>query len=264
MSASSLEVARLPAATNRSEQVAEALGTQIRSGALGSGFQLPSENTLGQQFGVSRTVVREAIARLKSEGLVETRQGAGAFVSDQKRRATTLRLDPAIAQSVASVLQIVELRKGLEAEAAALAAARCDDAELAAIRSALANITADVRAGGNGVDADVAFHRAIAAATHNPYFTATLDYLQHFLHSAVTVTRANEARRADLMHEVEAEHQAIAEAIAKRDSDAAREAVLTHVQNAGRRIKAADSAFWDGKGGEVARALLKGGARESR
>jgi len=68
MRAPSLEIARLPAATNRSEQVAEALGTQIRSGVLGSGFHLPSENTLGQQFGVSRTVVREAIARLKSEG----------------------------------------------------------------------------------------------------------------------------------------------------------------------------------------------------
>jgi len=253
-----VDIVKLPAVANRSEQVAEALGHKIRSGLLTSGFQFPSENALGLQFGVSRTVIREAIARLKSEGLIETRQGAGAFVSDPKRRATTLRLDPAIAQSIGSVLQIVELRKGLEAEAAALAAARGNAAELSAIHLALDNIRADVQAGGDGVEADVAFHRAIAAATHNPYFTATLDYLQHFLRGAVTLTRANESRRADLTQEVEGEHQAILEAIIRRDSAAARQAVLTHVQNAGRRIEEADSAFWDGKGGQVASELLKG------
>jgi GntR family transcriptional regulator, transcriptional repressor for pyruvate dehydrogenase complex len=236
-----LTVSRLPAATNRSEQVAEALGTRIRAGALAAGFQLPSENALAQQFGVSRTVVREAIARLKSEGLLETRQGAGAFVADPRTRAASLRLDPALAQSIVSVLQIVELRKGLEAEAAALAAARRDAAELAAIHAALDAIAADVHAGGDGVQADVAFHRAIAAATHNPYFTATLDYLQHFLHGAVSITRANEARRADLMREVEGEHQAIVDAILRQDSGGAREAVLAHVQNAARRIEQADS-----------------------
>ena len=237
---SALAVARLPAATSRSEQVADALGAQIRAGTLAPGFQLPSEHALGEQFGVSRTVVREAIARLKSEGLVETRQGAGAFVADPKARPGTLRLDPSIARSTASVLQIVELRKGIEAEAAALAAARRDDAELAAIQAALERITADAAAGDNGVAADVAFHRAIVAATHNPYFTATLDYLQHFLHGAVSVTRANEARRADLMREVEREHQAIVESIARRDSEGARAAVITHVQNAARRISEAD------------------------
>lgn len=246
-----LTVNRLPAATNRSEQVANALGAQIRAGTLPPGFQLPSENELGQQFGVSRTVVREAIARLKSDGVIETRQGARAFVAEPSR-ASSLRLDPDIAQSVSSVLQIVELRKGIEAEAAALAAERRGEAELSAIRAALKRVAEDVRAGGDGVEADIAFHRAISAATHNPYFTATLDYLQRFLHDAVSLTRANEARRADFMREVDAEHEAIVEAIAKGDSAAARQAVLAHVHNAARRIEEADATFWASRGRERA------------
>ena len=91
---------------------------------------------MATQFGVSRAIIREAIARLKNEGLVKTRQGSGAYVRDND--ITSLKLDPDIRKSLESVLAIVELRKGIEAEAAALAAERRSRKELARIERALA------------------------------------------------------------------------------------------------------------------------------
>ena len=115
-----LNVARLPV-LNRVEEVARELVSRIRSGEWQPDMRLPSEQSMAVQFGVSRTVIREAIARLKNEGLVTTRQGSGAFVRDWE--TSSLHLDPEISKSLKSVLFIAELRKGIEAEAAALAAA---------------------------------------------------------------------------------------------------------------------------------------------
>ena len=255
-----LEIARLQIARNRSEEVAQRLGTHIREGGLAFNTRLPTEQEMAVRFGVSRTVVREAIARLKSEGLIETRQGAGVFVADWKQRAKPLELDPRLSRSIDSVLQVVELRKGIEAEAAALAAKRHTGKELAAIKSAFKAIAADVAKGGDGVAPDVTFHRAIAEASHNSYFIVTLDYIQQFLHQAVSVTRANEARRADFMRQVEAEHGAIIAAIEQGESDAARRASQQHMDNARKRIGQADPAFWAEEGGRYAKALLASGA----
>ena len=132
-----LNVARLPS-VNRAEEVARELRHQIRSGALSPQMRLPSEHMMAAQFGVSRAIIREAVARLRNEGLVKTRQGSGAYVHDSD--ITSLNLDPDIRKSLKSVLAIVELRKGIEAEAAALAAERRTGKELAAIEKALAQI----------------------------------------------------------------------------------------------------------------------------
>ena len=128
-----LHVVRLPA-LNRVDEVARELGSRIRSGELQPHMRLPSEQTMAVQFGVSRTVIREAIARLKNEGLVTTRQGSGAFVRDCE--TSSLRLDPEISKSLESVLFIAELRKGIEAEAAALAAERRTRKDMVAIEKA--------------------------------------------------------------------------------------------------------------------------------
>ena len=129
-----LNVARLPT-VNRVEEVARELVGRIRSGEWQPDTRLPSEQSMADQFGVSRTVIREAIARLKNEGLVVTRQGSGAFVRDWQ--TSSLHLGPEISKSLKSVLFIAELRKGIEAEAAALAAERRTHKDLAAIEKAL-------------------------------------------------------------------------------------------------------------------------------
>ena len=247
----------LPALLRRPEQVADALRKHLLSGQLKPGGQLPSEQAMAEQFAVSRTVVREAIVSLKSEGLIETRQGAGAFVCDRSRRVQTLRLHPVTAKSIASVLHIVELRKGIETEAAALAAGRRTARDLRAIKSALAAIAADVQRGGDGIDADVTFHQAIASASHNPYLIATLEYLQHFLHGAVRVARTHEARRSDFMQEVEAEHAAIVGAIERGDAAAARRCASAHMDGAQRRFREADVRLLAEEGSRFARELSK-------
>jgi len=218
-----------------SDTVARQLLDKIDGGAFPRGGKLPTEAVLAQEFGVSRTVVREAIARLKHEGKVEPRQGSGVFVTGQAG-IQPLRIDYAEVNSPEAVLQIVELRRAIEAEVAAQAAKRRTAADLAAIEAALACIGADVAAGGDGVEADVAFHRALASATRNPYFIKTLDFLSQYLEAATAVTRGNEARYEDFSRQVQEEHQAIVAAIRAGDEMAARNAAQTHMFNAARRL----------------------------
>jgi GntR family transcriptional repressor for pyruvate dehydrogenase complex len=237
------------------DQVADALVAEIRRGVLGPGDKLSTEGELATQFGVSRTVVREALSRLKSLGLVDSQQGRGVFV--QRAGFSPLSFDARSAESKQAVVMMVEVRRGLEAEVAALAAQRRTDEDLARIRQSVAALEQAVRAGGDGVEEDVAFHRAIGSAARNPFLMSTLDYLQQFLRGATRVTRANEARRSDFMRQVGKEHEAIVRAIEAGDPARARQAAARHMDNAIRRIGQADPAFWEQQGVQLATPLLK-------
>lgn len=222
-----------------SDSVAQQLLEKIDLGLFPRGGKLPTEAVLAQEFGVSRTVVREAISRLKNEGVVEPRQGSGVFVTGQAG-IKALRIDYTEASSPEAVLQIVELRRAIEAEVAAQAAIRRTDADMIAIDAALTRIGQDVRAGSDGVAADVAFHRTLAIATRNPYFIKTLEFLSQYLEAATTVTRSNEARRDDFSRQVRDEHEAIVAAIRAGDGAAARAAAQNHLINAAWRLSQAD------------------------
>lgn len=226
-----------------SDRVADALRERIGSGQLSISDQLPSENAMAGEFGVSRAVVREAVSRLKSEGLLYARQGKGIFVAPTAL-IRPLRIAPEAARSLQSVIGIVELRRALEAESAALAAERRSAADLALLRAALKELDAAVKAGGDGVEEDVSFHRLIAKISGNPYFLDVLEYVGQFLRGATMVTRANEATRVDFARQVRAEHGMVVDAIAAKDPDAARVAAARHMQNAAARIKQADPDFW--------------------
>ncbi len=225
----------LAAPSKMPDRVTAALLSLIRTGDYLPGARLPSEMSMAKSFGVSRTVIREAVSRLKSEGLVESRQGSGVFVRTGSMD-TPFRIDPAVTASAQSLLQVVELRRGLESEIAALAAERRSPAQLDEIRAALDAIDADVQAGGDGVDADMAFHRAIARATGNPHFLSLWDFLGQFLRGAMIVTRALEARRPDMGSQVLNEHHALLAAIASGDPAAASAAARHHMVMASRRI----------------------------
>jgi GntR family transcriptional repressor for pyruvate dehydrogenase complex len=238
------------------DQVADALAAEVRSGRLCEGDRLPTETALAGQFGVSRTVVREAVSRLKSLGLVDSRQGSGVYV--RAAGIEPLRFDMPHVASREAVIQMVELRRALEAEVAALAAERRTKADLRRIRDAIKALKTAVTAGGNGADEDVRFHTAIAEAARNPFLLGTLQYLRQFLHGATRVTRANEARRADFAAQVAQEHALIVEAIDAGDPARAREAAKSHMDNAIRRIEQADPAFWQQEGAQLARPLVEG------
>jgi GntR family transcriptional regulator, transcriptional repressor for pyruvate dehydrogenase complex len=235
-------------------RVAAALQDKIRSGSLPDGARLPTEHALAQHFGVSRTVIREAIAALKAEGLVETRQGSGAYLRrpDPTRIEAAFRIDPLTRAAVGNLLQLIEVRRVIEAEIAALAATQRSAGQLAEIHRALARIDASE---GDGVEEDVGFHLALARATGNPYWAGMVEMFAGQLRTAVTVTRANEARRRDFAEQVRGEHARICQAVAAGDPDAAREAAAEHMAQAAARVIAADQEFWTREGGEYARRL---------
>jgi DNA-binding FadR family transcriptional regulator len=218
-----------------SDHVAQQLLKQIEVGSFAATGKLPTEAVLAQEFGVSRTVIREAISRLKNEGVVEPRQGSGVFIVE-RAGIRPLRIDYAEAVEPAAVLQILALRRAIEAEVASEAALRRTDADMEAIDAALARIDAAVADGEDGVAEDVAFHRAIAVVTGNPYFLKTLTFLNQYLEAGTVVTRRNEALREDFSRQVRDEHAAIAAAIRAGDPMAARNAAQTHMYNAARRL----------------------------
>jgi DNA-binding FadR family transcriptional regulator len=206
------------------------LAEQIKRGRLAPGERLPTEQALTRAARVSRTVVREAVAALRAEGLVVTRQGVGAFVSAEPQRAP-FRIDPERLQSLDNVLNIMELRIGVEIESAGLAAERASRVQTRAIASALQAIERAADAGKSAVDEDLALHRAIAEATGNEEFPRFLQFIGRHLIPRRTVAGLPErmgGRRAYL-ELIQEEHRRIFEAIRDHDPAAAREAMRRHL-----------------------------------
>ncbi len=224
------------------DRVAAILSEEIESGRLAEGDKLPTEVELVKQLGVSRTVIREAVSRLRSAGLVEPRQGRGVFVMPRRTRPLDLEADASGTKS--KVLQIVEVRRAMEGEAASLAATRASAEDIARMRQSLAAIDEAVAAGGDGVDEDLAFHQSIAESTGNTVMVSTVRYLGEVLRSGIRVTRANEARRNDFIEAVRVEHHAILAAIESGDAQAASTAVRRHMKHAASRLQDADEGFW--------------------
>jgi GntR family transcriptional repressor for pyruvate dehydrogenase complex len=219
-----------------SDRLAALLGAQVEAGALRPGDRLPTEQQLAATHGVSRTVVREAVHQLKSRGLLLSRQGSGVFVSVPAENQP-LAFDPTVLESVGAVVHVVEVRRVLEGEIAALAAQRATRAQVAGLKRALAAIDVAVAEGRDGVAEDLAFHRAIGEATGNPQFGRLLGFLEQYLREGMRITRGNEARRKDFMEQVRAEHRAMVDAIAARDPVAARKRALEHLQKGEHRLE---------------------------
>ena len=238
-----------------SDRLAGLLGEQIDSGALRPGDRLPTEQQLALSHGVSRTVVREAVHQLRSRRLLVSRQGSGVYVAAPPAHQP-LAFDPAVLDSLQAVIHVVEVRRVLEGEIAALAAERATRAQVAAMRRALKAIDAAAAAGHDGVAEDLAFHRAIGEATGNPQFRLLLGFLEQYLREAMRVTRGNEARRRDFMEAVRREHEAVVDAIAARNPAAARRRAREHMLHSEERLV---------QGGVIAQARPKGaGAPRTR
>lgn len=224
-----LQTARL------SDRLAALIEAQIDGGALAPGDRLPTEQSLATAHGVSRTVVREAVHQLKSQGLVRSRQGSGVFVTEPPAHRA-LAFDPTLLDSMDAVVQMVELRRVIEGEIAALAAQRATRAQLAVLKRAVLAIDEATERGELGVDQDLGFHRAVAEATGNPQFVRLLGILEAHLRDAMTVTKGNESKRADFMAQVRREHRAILAAILAGSAKAARAAAIEHHVNGERRL----------------------------
>ncbi|WP_343714092.1 FadR/GntR family transcriptional regulator [Inquilinus sp.] len=214
--------------------VVDALRHRIANGALPVGSQLPTEQRLIEEFNVSRTVVREAIAELRARGLVEPRQGVGVFVVPSVEPAPGLLSGDFTRLS--EVLELLEFRMGVEIEAAGLAALRRSSRQEAEILLAHERVIAAVDSGGSAVDADFALHLAIAAATNNHFYSDVLTYLGQRTIPRSRLGDSAEATTAYL-RKVIAEHARIIEAIERQDADAARLAMRHHLTESQRRYR---------------------------
>ncbi len=232
----------LPAPERLSDRLAALLQQRIASGELAPEERLPTEQRLADLHGVSRTVVREAVSRLKSMGLLVSRQGSGVFVAP-RHQARALAFDPSVLDSMAGVLQVVEVRRGLEAEMAAQAAERITPAKASAIAAALAALEACPPHGAEGVQADLDFHRSIALATDNPHFERLIGFLEQYHRGAMHVTRTNESLDGKYLTQVQREHRHIAESVMRGEAEAARNAAREHMINAAWRLQHAAPAI---------------------
>lgn len=222
-----------------SEQIVVVMQQRIHSGQYARGDKLPTEHELVSEFGVSRTVIREAIANLKSGGLVTTRQGVGVFVQ-QSAPLRPFFIESSDLNLVAEAVSILELRIALEVEAAALAAGRRDGDSLSAMRRAMDSMSAAILAGDDAIQSDLAFHRAIAAATDNMHFLKLFNYLGEL---SVPRARVNtfaiaQESREDYLNRVNSEHRRVFHAIEAGDSDGARGAMRLHLIGSKERLLA--------------------------
>ncbi len=221
-------------------KVTTELRREIEGGALKPGDKLPTEQVLIKQFGVSRTVIREAIAGLRADGLVEPRQGVGVFVLEPSAPNAELPLLTLPTRKISDIIESLELRTAVEVEAAGLAAVRCSPAQEAEIHSRLKDFEARVKAGEATEAEDFAFHVAVAEAANNQRFKEFLAFL-----GRRTIPRSQLRRAAGGAiappasdEKLYREHCAIFEAILARDPEAARDAMRRHLAGSMARYRA--------------------------
>lgn len=221
-----------------SERVVASIREKILAGQYPAGGKLPTESQLTEVYGVSRTVVREAIASLASDGLVEPRQGAGVFVLDRPTAAFGL-ISAEIGNKISHALNVIEVRMGIEIESAGLAAQRRNAAQEAAIQEAFFEFDRRLNMGEATGRNDFEFHRAIAAATNNPFYVEVLEALGM---RAIPCDVASPWGTDSVLSRayqvgLQDEHLAILKAISDGDPDRARQAMRDHLGASQKRYR---------------------------
>ena len=223
--------------TNLVSQVSQALRQAILSNTIKVGEKLPSEAQLTEKYAVSRTVIREAIAALRSDGLVKPRQGSGIFViSNQSNNPQPFLIVDN--QKVSSVIELLELRTAIEVEAAGLAAVRRSPAQEEAILECVHELDEKIGQHEATTEADMAFHLAIADATNNPRFREFLKLMgRNIIPRRAFQPDQEEITPDNYLEQIQQEHHRIAEAISQQDSTAAQEAMRQHLQGSQQRYR---------------------------
>src|SRR5690606_13865849 len=213
--------------------VFERMHRAIKSGAYQPDERLPTEHDLAAEFEVSRPIIREALRRLREQGLIYSRRGAGSFV-----RALGMKEPLGFGQleNIADLLNCYEFRLTLEPAAAAAAAARHDAQSLSAIRQALELMRDATNRQSHREDADFQFHLAIARAARNTYFSTAMEALKDHIAVGMKFHGASVKRETSGLSRVFAEHETIAEAIAAGDAAKARQLMHEHLTGSRERL----------------------------
>jgi GntR family transcriptional regulator, transcriptional repressor for pyruvate dehydrogenase complex len=214
-------------------EVVERIRADIASGKLTPGARLPTEQEMIGLFQVSRTVVREAVAALRAEGLVATRQGVGAFVADDSQ-PRPFSLAPGGLGSIEEVLDLMELRTAVEAEAAGLAAERATKRDIRSLETALKTIDMALERGDLAIVQDFRLHLAIADATGNQHFLRFLEFLGRYIIPRQSVRVVAPDTRSYLST-IQDEHRSIVAAIAAHSVAEAQDTMRRHLTNSRQR-----------------------------
>lgn len=213
--------------------------SRIRHGDFRDQPRLPSEVELSQRFSVSRPIVREALGRLRHEGIIHSRRGSGSFVTEAgagPARADPEALPPPL-QSIDDLQKFYDFRLAVEGEAAYRAALNASAASRAQVKAELDALEAAVRTGQVGVNQDFAFHMAIATASENRFFVSSLLALRPHLDFLIDLARSfSLSVSEEHIKMVQQEHAVVYEAIEARDGDGARERMRAHIENARQRV----------------------------
>lgn len=230
--------ALIPRRGNLTEAVIATLISRIENGTYAPGEKLPSESELCRELGVSRTVVREAVASLRLGGRLFSRQGLGVFVGEKEARKLDFEIQ--VTDDVRSALQILELRLGVEMEAVALAAQRRSAGDIAALTTAFDSLTSSgTTDAAFEAKADFAFHLAIARATGNPHFPQLMEALEPHIVSDLLMKhgRTSASGHRSYLARIIKEHGAILSAITQGDAKAARSALKQHLEESMTRYR---------------------------
>lgn len=212
------------------EQVAEQISDWIAAREMGSGDKLPAERELADRLGVSRATLSQALVALEVVGVVEVRHGDGTVVAQAGPGAGSgRRVLQSVRDHADRLPDVLDARDALETKAAALAAERRTDADLAEIDAALTFMADDVAAGGRGIEADERFHAAVTAAAHSPLIGRMMAEIAGLVRESRVESLGQPGRPADSL----AGHRAVAEAIRDRDPSAAAAAMHAHVVKVG-------------------------------
>lgn len=215
------------------EDVITQIKERISQGQLAPGDRLPSERELAESLGVSRTAVREAMSALQAQGIVDVRHGSGMSVARLDQRSLVEPLALLLLTSREELGQLLELRRGIEGEAAFLAAKRATDADRESLTAAFQAMAQEVRAGGSGSRHDYDFHYAVAKASSNDLFIKMLVSITDIFRLGLKQVRneapPNPAQSATVLEQ----HRVIWKAIIERDGDAARAAMRAHLGSVG-------------------------------
>jgi DNA-binding FadR family transcriptional regulator len=217
-------------------ELANTLRGFIEEGVYPKGEQLPTEQELVNEFGVSRSVVREAITILKTDGIIETFQGRGSFVSSEGPPSTFRFASPDL-EDDAAIAETLEFLVAHEVAATGLAALRRSNTDIRSIKQALDEMAQAIRNNESGVEQDLQFHQRIVFATRNAHFISFNNFLENGVRKLIRAARTNTSRFSGLAETVHAEHQEIYDAIVAGDRDRAETAAETHLRNAADRLK---------------------------
>lgn len=232
------------------EDVVDRVTRQISSGELVPGEKLPTEQQMMRSLGVSRTVVREAISRLQAAELVGTRHGIGTFVLDGPQKTAAFNAASAII-TLSDVLNMMDFRICLETQAAGLAAATRTSEDIAAFGRIQDEFAKRVRGGEEAVEADVDFHLHVCKATGNRYFEDVYRFIgQNTIpRTRIKIAQYTDEPREQYLMRSHQEHQAVLDAIVRRDHESAQAAMRLHLVNSRERLRKVLEREGQGSGG---------------